>query len=1161
MIARSTRATALILLLVSARVGASLDALEREVDVDIAEAEAFVGRESSRDAAAAEATSSGSAHLSPQHAAAAAAARERPSITLFVEFFVSGRHPARTKDIVRTLQWNLDAGVFAHVYAVCDSESSRAHVLKSVVVSSSRTPTVLKTAVAPRNTFKDAFAFANSVLPHGSIAVFANGDISFDGSMRLVLESSLVSARGDVAFSLGGRTNIVFEGRLRQDRKLPWNQWNAVLNSGFSQDAWILTTPIRIPKFADFFFGVNSCDTRITCLLEAEGYYVSNPGMSIHSYHLHPRKHRYNKEHSAIRNAHHADPHGRGGEWKQAALPVDFLRRDDQTVILAEIDCPQWCVPTGFRNTGAWMVGVDPFYYRSRDAAHIARLPRGACVQAPAAAARSVCVLNHSAVFDAYRNTKWQRTQWYGATKHQAAERGPAANSWLVKLSMLHPFAIKEIVFKDTRGERIEPTIATVHPQTKHFNAGRAIDGSLKTQAAAGMSPYDEKCTAIGRVYEGNCCVRNPRDPSKFVGFCWYRQETLGTCLALDKVAIKPHQIKTKPYMKVAFLPKDGARIASIEVIVHGSWEAFEAGQIGIVELNGAGDEITMWHAEFAPPWRGEHTFTVHLPQAKHRRRRAAAAAAVAGPAARRPSMVLFVQFFVNQRHPARTTELLQSVQWNLDSDAFDEVVAIVEHESDTALLRERLTLSSTTRFHAAVQPRQTFRAAFEFANARLPAGSIAVFANGDISFDDTAALIMDSDIADHHDVAYALSRVDISRGGVAALPMQRRGGGFSQLGAPRTPATRGEYSQDAWVLRTPIRIPSEATFFFGVLAVDNRIACLLAQQGYYVSNPSFSVNVFHLHEVRHDAQNAHRRDVPSGPGLPIPPAMLRHGTRIILPERRCAAHCRAYASSGFGFYARQSSSPEARQSSSPTTLPLCHDGNVKPCQLQSERVAPIDWKPAAVDHTWWLAEHHARTSAAAAAKFAAGSGWQVRIASTQGFNLAEVRAYDAAGTAIPALAASMSSTFGHFNAAKCLDGDLKTFCQTRMSPNCVARGREWFGGQCRAEAKQCIPLNAHVVDNQRQHAVLTVAFSAKPTRVVVFNRDNACCDKRVVGAIVSLHENGQLVGRRERIAVAQPKYEFRFENAEGAALVEAELSVERVLKSAAHFLSTKGTR
>lgn len=120
-----------------------------------------------------------------------------------------------------------------------------------------------------RPTFRDMFTFANLVIEPDDVAIFANADIYFD---RLALARTR-RVRSNECFAL-----------TRYDIHQGKPLFHA---SPRSQDVWAFRGRIRIPQSIDFPMGHRGCDNRLAHELQAAGYKVRNPSLTIRTFHLH----------------------------------------------------------------------------------------------------------------------------------------------------------------------------------------------------------------------------------------------------------------------------------------------------------------------------------------------------------------------------------------------------------------------------------------------------------------------------------------------------------------------------------------------------------------------------------------------------------------------------------------------------------------------------------------------------------------------------------------------------------------------------------------------------------------------------------------------------------------------------------------------------------
>lgn len=118
-----------------------------------------------------------------------------------------------------------------------------------------------------RPTFKDFFNIINSVTLPTDINIIINSDIYLP-------EGFNVNPEANDCFALS-RWDVQPDGSA-----IHYN------NSG-SQDTWIFRGAIKMVEGANFFLGVPGCDNKIAYLLQQAGYRVTNPSLSIKTYHLH----------------------------------------------------------------------------------------------------------------------------------------------------------------------------------------------------------------------------------------------------------------------------------------------------------------------------------------------------------------------------------------------------------------------------------------------------------------------------------------------------------------------------------------------------------------------------------------------------------------------------------------------------------------------------------------------------------------------------------------------------------------------------------------------------------------------------------------------------------------------------------------------------------
>lgn len=174
--------------------------------------------------------------------------------------------------------------------------------------------------------------------------------------------------------------------------------------------------------------------------------------------------------------------------------------------------------------------------------------------------------------------------------------------------------------------------------------------------------------------------------------------------------------------------------------------------------------------------------------------------------------MKLFSEYY-QDKNPARNAELQEVFKRNSMSIDPYYVSICTDKENEP----ENAFISFTGR--------PTFNDLFRIANEGCDPGEVAIIANSDIFFDETIKLA--ENIKENE--VYALSRWDVMDNG-RAKPFHRAD------------------SQDVWIFRTPIKEIEGADFTCGTAGCDNKLALLLEQAGYKVTNPCKSIHAFHLH-------------------------------------------------------------------------------------------------------------------------------------------------------------------------------------------------------------------------------------------------------------------------------------------------------------------------
>jgi hypothetical protein len=174
----------------------------------------------------------------------------------FTEYFKFSL-PARDEEVLTSIRNNLK--VFDNVFVAYEFDACPVEG-------------VINVPIGQRGTFRKLFELANENSQPGDIVVISNSDIYFDETLD----------------NLGQLTPKDCVSLTRyEDGKLFAGDPKG------SQDTWIFSSPIRIPKQCDFYFGVPGCDNHILYLLKKEvGYHVENFCLDVKSHHLHSTAYR-----------------------------------------------------------------------------------------------------------------------------------------------------------------------------------------------------------------------------------------------------------------------------------------------------------------------------------------------------------------------------------------------------------------------------------------------------------------------------------------------------------------------------------------------------------------------------------------------------------------------------------------------------------------------------------------------------------------------------------------------------------------------------------------------------------------------------------------------------------------------------------------------------
>ena len=216
--------------------------------------------------------------------------------------------------------------------------------------------------------------------------------------------------------------------------------------------------------------------------------------------------------------------------------------------------------------------------------------------------------------------------------------------------------------------------------------------------------------------------------------------------------------------------------------------------------------------------------------------------------------MIRLITISYDAQSTARQAELQECLHRNLANPHLGQVL-VWKQSGKTPIAQPGLEskLALLERNHS-----PTFDELFALANAVCDRDDVAVIANSDVWFDDTAALIESI----RPEQCFALLR------------WEEDGKMYSTAdGEPRPD------SQDAWIFRTPMR-PVGAPFGLGLPRNDNALAYQLSKLGYDLRNPAKTIRIHHRHASAMRPYAAAKFFIPP-PWLHIDPTTIHERGRV----------------------------------------------------------------------------------------------------------------------------------------------------------------------------------------------------------------------------------------------------------------------------------------
>ncbi len=122
-----------------------------------------------------------------------------------------------------------------------------------------------------RLTFDDYFIKINQTTGPDDINIICNSDIFFDDTISLTPKMDHNDAYALCRWDYSPPSSIKFYDKV------------------FSQDTWIFRGPIK-KIIGNFHLGKPGCDNRVAHEIKTSGYRISNPSLTIKTYHFHTSK-------------------------------------------------------------------------------------------------------------------------------------------------------------------------------------------------------------------------------------------------------------------------------------------------------------------------------------------------------------------------------------------------------------------------------------------------------------------------------------------------------------------------------------------------------------------------------------------------------------------------------------------------------------------------------------------------------------------------------------------------------------------------------------------------------------------------------------------------------------------------------------------------------
>lgn len=195
----------------------------------------------------------------------------------------------------------------------------------------------------------------------------------------------------------------------------------------------------------------------------------------------------------------------------------------------------------------------------------------------------------------------------------------------------------------------------------------------------------------------------------------------------------------------------------------------------------------------------------------------------------------LFIELFKSS-NADRQKEYYTVLEKNINNSEIEMINIFVDNIEFYIELETKYSGNNKLRF-IKIDNRLTFKKCLEYIKNNVENDVICIISNADIYYDDTLKRL---DTMDMNNLVVSLLRYDVATDGTSKL--HNNNGNINTTND----------SQDSWILKTPIRVPENCDFTFGLLGCDNRITFEFYDAGYNLINCPMDIKTHHLHLINH---------------------------------------------------------------------------------------------------------------------------------------------------------------------------------------------------------------------------------------------------------------------------------------------------------------------